>query len=84
MSLFLVQVGKATWVALMPSRQSSGAATTTARGSSWVASRASTPPASFRDLASAETPNNAEACTNALLACLGKADIARNQLNAGT
>ena len=77
MGLFLVQVGKSTWVA-----------PDSIKAIEWggyydcprilLDGQQSVNATSFKDLASAKTPNNAEACTNALLACLGKADIARN------
>jgi hypothetical protein len=80
MSLFLVQVGKSTWVdpdaiqavewsgfGQCPKLFLSG-------GNCVLASN-------FKDMASAAVANNAEAGTNALLAWLRQADIKRNTLN---
>jgi hypothetical protein len=80
MSLFLAQVGKSTWVdpdAIQaiewdgyydcPRLLLSGQHRVNATN--------------FKDMASAEVPNNAEACTSALLAWLQQADITRNRLN---
>lgn len=79
MSLFLVQVGKATWVnpdAIKAIEWGSfyECPKILLDGQQYVNAT------NFKDMASAETPNNGEACTNALLARLAKAVNARDQL----
>ena len=79
MNLFLVQVGKSTWVNpdAIQAVEWSGyydCPKILLDGHAYIHAT------SFKDMASAETPNNAEACTNALLARLQKAVITRNQL----
>lgn len=82
MNLFLVQVGKSTWVdpdaiQAIQWNEMSNCPTLLLSGQQRVNAY------NFKDLASAETPNNAEACTNALLTHLRMAAVAvklRNQL----
>jgi hypothetical protein len=74
MSLFLVQVGKSTWVdpdaiQAIQWNQMSNCPTLLLGGQQRVNAY------DFKDMASAETPNNTEACTNALLAHLRTAAV---------
>jgi hypothetical protein len=79
MSIFLVQVGKATWVA-----------PDAIKAIEWsghydcpkilLDSQQYVYATDFRDKASAATPNNAEACTNALLTFLWQQATKRSQL----
>lgn len=76
MSLFLVQVGKSTWVdpdtiQAVEWNQMSDCPTLLLSGPQRVNAY------NFKNLASTAVPNNAEACTNALLAWLKKAATVR-------
>jgi|NGEPerStandDraft_6_1074524.scaffolds.fasta_scaffold318475_2 hypothetical protein len=78
--LFLVQVGKSAWVdpdAIQAIEWSNFYDCPMLLLSGQQRSVNAT---NFKNLASAAVTNNAEACTNALLAWLLKADLKRNQL----
>ena len=83
MSLFLVQIGRSTWVDPDAIQAIEWGGYYDCPQLILEGQQRPVNATNFKNMASAETPNNAEACTNALLAWLGKADRTRNQLEQG-